>query len=99
MAADQGWAVIRNDPKTWRTLVDRAARTLCYVFANRLLFYESVRTKFDELKELHVPSKATPADDLYLHFQKTFQLAVDATGDYRSEERRVGKECRSRWSP
>ena len=20
-------------------------------------------------------------------------------GDYRSEERRVGKECRSRWSP
>ena len=22
-----------------------------------------------------------------------------AKGDYRSEERRVGKECRSRWSP
>ena len=84
MASDQGWAVVRNDPKTWRTLVDRAARTLCYVFANRLLFYESVRTKFDELKELHVPSKATPADDLYLHFQKTFQLAVDATGDYET---------------
>jgi methylase of polypeptide subunit release factors len=84
MAADQGWAVIRNDPKTWRTLVDRAARTLCYVFANRLLFYESIRTKFDELKELHVPSKATSADDLYLHFQKAFQLAVDATGDYET---------------
>jgi hypothetical protein len=84
MAGDQGWAVIRNDPKTWRTLVDRAARTLCYVFANRLLFYESVRTKFDELKELHVPRKATSADDLYLHFQKAFQLAVDATGDYET---------------
>ena len=24
---------------------------------------------------------------------------VKAYGDYRSEERRVGKECRSRWSP
>src|SRR5256885_3402810 len=24
---------------------------------------------------------------------------VDAKPDYRSEERRVGKECRSRWSP
>ena len=24
---------------------------------------------------------------------------VTAAGDYRSEERRVGKECRSRWSP
>ena len=23
----------------------------------------------------------------------------DATAGYRSEERRVGKECRSRWSP
>ena len=84
MAGDQGWTVIRNDPKTWRTLVDRAARTLCYVFANRLLFYESVRAKFDELKELHVPRKATSADDLYLHFQKAFQLAVDATGDYET---------------
>src|SRR2546427_4523424 len=24
---------------------------------------------------------------------------VDGSFDYRSEERRVGKECRSRWSP
>ena len=84
MAGDQGWAVIRNDPKTWRNLVDRAARTLCYVFANRLLFYESVRVKFDELPELHVPRRAASAGDLYLHFQKLFQLAVDATGDYET---------------
>src|ERR1043166_10182203 len=26
-------------------------------------------------------------------------LALGAIGVYRSEERRVGKECRSRWSP
>src|SRR3712207_9384999 len=25
--------------------------------------------------------------------------AVSTIGDFRSEERRVGKECRSRWSP
>lgn len=84
MAGDQGWMVIRNDPKVWRLLIDRAARTLCYVFANRLLFYESVRRKFDELKELNVPKKATSADGLYLHFQKTFQKAVEATGDYET---------------
>ena len=31
---------------------------------------------------------------------KTYHLEVLATdGDTRSEERRVGKECRSRWSP
>src|SRR5256885_7328404 len=26
-------------------------------------------------------------------------FALSPTGTYRSEERRVGKECRSRWSP
>ncbi|MGD0816719.1 MAG: N-6 DNA methylase [Verrucomicrobiota bacterium] len=84
MASDQGWPVIRNDPKAWRTLIDRAARTLCYVFSNRLLFYESVRTKFSELKELHVPRKASSGDELYVHFQKAFQRAVEATGDYET---------------
>src|SRR2546430_17591862 len=28
-----------------------------------------------------------------------FHLVDDLEGDARSEERRVGKECRSRWSP
>jgi methylase of polypeptide subunit release factors len=84
MAGDQGWTVIRNDPKVWRMLVDRAARTLCYVFSNRLLFYESVRTKFSDLKELHVPKKASSTSELYAHFQKTFQKAVEATGDYET---------------
>jgi len=63
---------------------DCAARTLCYVFANRLLFYESFRTKFDELKELHVPKRPASPHDLYVRFQKAFQLAVDATGDYET---------------
>jgi Eco57I restriction-modification methylase/restriction endonuclease TaqI-like protein len=84
MAGDQGWQVIRNDPNVWRMLIDRAARTLCYVFCNRLLFYESVRRKFDELEELQVPKRASSANELYLHFQKTFQRAVDATGDYET---------------
>ena len=84
MAGDQGWMVIRNDPQVWRMLIDRAARTLCYVFSNRLLFYESVRRKFDELNELAVPKKVSAADELYAHFQKTFQNAVEATGDYET---------------
>lgn len=46
MAQQQGWQVVRNDARIWRELVDRAARTLCYVFANRLIFYESVRKKW-----------------------------------------------------
>ena len=27
------------------------------------------------------------------------EVIIDALGCHRSEERRVGKECRSRWSP
>ena len=30
---------------------------------------------------------------------ETLESELDAAGEKRSEERRVGKECRSRWSP
>ena len=32
-------------------------------------------------------------------FKPQLSRTADATAPYRSEERRVGKECRSRWSP
>ena len=32
-------------------------------------------------------------------FRGVYELSEIATESYRSEERRVGKECRSRWSP
>ena len=36
----------------------------------------------------------------YLTLRKKISIyAEDTTTFYRSEERRVGKECRSRWSP
>ena len=35
----------------------------------------------------------TRMEDKVLRFKKFFDL------NFRSEERRVGKECRSRWSP
>ena len=84
MSKDQGWQVIRNDPNGWRELIDRAARTLCYVFANRLLFYESVRRKFDELKQITVPKKLGQPLDLLAHFNKAFQHAMEVTGDYET---------------
>src|ERR1043165_7475550 len=36
--------------------------------------------------------------DLLVH-SVAFAAAEDLEGRFRSEERRVGKECRSRWSP
>src|SRR5665213_153217 len=84
MSNDQGWQVIRNDQNVWRTLIDRAARTLCYVFSNRLLFYESVRRKFTKLDEIKIPKKVSTPDALNIHFQKAFQNAVNETGDYET---------------
>ena len=84
MSREQGWQVLRQDVREWRLLLDRAARTLCYVFANRLLFYESVRARFTELEKLAVPKGVNGAKPLYTHFQKIFQAAVEATGDYET---------------
>ena len=33
------------------------------------------------------------------HDDEVGSIAIERFGDVRSEERRVGKECRSRWSP
>ena len=34
-----------------------------------------------------------------LNYDGIFEEILDRAGEMRSEERRVGKECRSRWSP
>ena len=82
MVNEQNWIVSSEE---WESLVDRAARTLCYVFANRLIFYESCRAKFVEsLAPLKLPKNLKAATELYQHFQKTFQNAVDETGDYET---------------
>src|SRR3712207_8830599 len=47
-----------------------------------------------------VPSRAvTPADMCALAHEVCDGVAEGYDGIVRSEERRVGKECRSRWSP
>ncbi|MBI4026384.1 MAG: N-6 DNA methylase [Verrucomicrobia bacterium] len=84
MATEQGWVVIRRDPREWRNLIDRAASSLCYVFSNRLIFYESVRVKFTGLKPLAIPARVCGKECLHQHFQKKFQEAVEVTCDYET---------------
>ena len=46
-----------------------------------------------------IPKSILELDDPIFEFAKRI---IDSTNEYaiaRSEERRVGKECRSRWSP
>ncbi len=82
MAGEMEWTFIRDDPVQWRQTLDRAARTLCYVFCNRVVFYEAVRARFSELPELEVPARLKDHHQVYLHFMRRFQEACDVTGDY-----------------
>src|SRR4051812_50170869 len=53
--------------------------------------------------DLHITKGTFPAPNLPLvlghEFSGTVTSVGDGVADLRSEERRVGKECRARWSP
>ena len=53
------------------------------------------------VKALSIPVDETYRGDCPVCFRKNTFTATHTSGRllYRSEERRVGKECRSRWSP
>ena len=52
-------------------------------------------------KPLTIINRIKKKDEKLIFFYSNlgFRDNVKAFYDYRSEERRVGKECRSRWSP
>ncbi len=80
--ADQDWIFIRNDPDEWRAVLNNMAKTLAYVWANRLIFYKALRTRFTDLPRLELRRTVkTPADAARV-FDHYFQMAVRRSGDY-----------------
>ena len=65
--------------------------------------YTSIFTLLDEAQaDLASPSTLSPGSDDLIHggdLTAWSAMADALRARYRSEERRVGKECRSRWSP
>ena len=55
--------------------------------------------RIQEAQTLYAVLREMPAYELEGAMQISPQLALKAAAEFRSEERRVGKECRSRWSP
>ena len=82
MADEMQWTFDPTDHDNWRKALDRAARTLCYVFSNRAIFYKGVQRFSDRLKSLEMPRGPCNAEGKYLHFRRQFKAAVEATGDY-----------------
>ena len=50
-------------------------------------------------KPFDVDGKAVTAETSFTPEEANGSVELSFTFDARSEERRVGKECRSRWSP
>ncbi len=84
MSEEMNWTFDPSDPENWRDTVERAARTLCYVFCNRAIFYEAIRAKYsDHLAELKMPRfKPQNYQEIYNGFRNQFQMAVRESGDY-----------------
>jgi hypothetical protein len=84
MATEMNWTFDPDHADNWREILERAARTLCYVFCNRAIFYEAIRAKYpDDLDELKMPRRGRKEQHgIYDYFRDRFQRAVAVTGDY-----------------
>src|SRR3712207_4765887 len=60
--------------------------------------FEPLMRRERELEELGAQLSDDPTGALMERYGR-LQTEFERDGGYRSEERRVGKECRSRWSP
>ena len=81
MVREQQWNFNRTDPKSWRDVIDRAARSMTYVLSNRILFYQAVRLR-NHLPELQFPNNAKTPEKALKYLRECFEEAVLKTGDY-----------------
>lgn len=80
--ADQDWFFVRNDADQWRAALSNMAKTLAYVWANRLIFYKALRSRFADLPRLELKRRVKTPDDAAKAFDRYFQKAVERSGDY-----------------
>ncbi len=79
---DQDRLFVRNVPDQWHDALNNMAKTLAYVWANRLIFYKALRARFTDLPRLEFKrSVKTPADAAQA-FDRFFERAVQRSGDY-----------------
>ncbi len=78
---DQDWYVPANDRERWAEALDRAAKTLAHVLANRLIFYQALKARFPSLPRLKLRG-AKNAEQAYASLQRLFEKAVQTSGDY-----------------
>jgi hypothetical protein len=80
--SEQDWTFVRTPHEEWVKAVDNMAKTLAYVWANRLIFYKALRARFPDLPKLELKPWVKKPDDALAAFNVLFKKAVDRSGDY-----------------
>jgi len=81
--AEQDRTFLRSAPDEWRKALDAAARSLCYVLANRMIFYKALRDRFPELPRLALDRRRERTPERALqNLLGRFETAVRVSGDY-----------------
>jgi hypothetical protein len=81
---DQDWTFVRTSREEWVKAVDNMAKTLAYVWANRLIFYKALRSRFPDLSRLELRRSVKKPEDALATFDRLFEAAVRRSGDYES---------------
>jgi methylase of polypeptide subunit release factors len=79
---DQDWTFVRTPHEEWVKAVDNMAKTLAYVWANRLIFYKALRARLSDLPRLELRRSVKKPDEALVALNRLFQRAVDRSGDY-----------------
>jgi len=79
---EQDWTFVRTPHEEWAKAVDNMAKTLAYVWANRLMFYKALRARFPDLPRLELRRSISKPQDALRALNRLFQRAVDRSGDY-----------------
>src|SRR3712207_5660228 len=78
----------------------RIAQSQLHILIIYLLFYSSVVLQHERIIRIGYYQYVINTPHHQIHKRDIFQIElIELLWDFRSEERRVGKECRSRWSP
>jgi hypothetical protein len=79
---EQDWPFVRTPHEELVKTIDNMAKTVAYVWANRLIFYKALRARFPDLPRLEIRKSVKKAPDAVAAFNRLFQRAVQRSGDY-----------------